>query len=62
MKEVSEISSMAQDMHVLIAELLDGVEVEDDSGQLTRDYLRLTTALLGCKTVIDQMEKMNANR
>ena len=47
MKEVSEISSMAQDMHVLIAELLDGVEVEDDSGQLTRDYLRLTTALLG---------------
>lgn len=59
---IGKISQMAKDMHFYLVELLDGVEAEDDSGNLTREYLSLTTALLGCKTVIDQMERMNANR
>jgi hypothetical protein len=57
---LNEVFEMAKDMHELIVEVLESVEPEDNSGKLTSEYLGLTTALLGCKTIIIQMEKMSA--
>ena len=56
-----EVFNMAKDMHVLLSDIMKGMESEDGSGNLTPEYLTLTTAILGCKTVIVQMEKMDAN-
>lgn len=59
---LSEVFVMAKRMHVILSKIINDSEPEDDSGNLTSEYLSLTTALLGCKTVITQMEKMDAKR
>jgi hypothetical protein len=52
-----EVFDSAKSLHELIVEALRGVQIENNAGELTPQYLALTTALMGCKTVILQMEK-----
>jgi hypothetical protein len=60
--DLAKVFSLAKEMHIILAGVLKNIEPEDNSGNLTSEYLGLTTALLGCKTVITQMERMDAKR
>jgi hypothetical protein len=60
--DLDKVFSMAKEIHTILSGIVSSIEPEDNSGNLTSEYLGLTTALLGCKTVITQMEKMDANR
>lgn len=48
--------SLAQSLHRILAFLLEGVPLEDESGSLTPEYIRLAAAIRGCNTIIDQFE------
>jgi len=48
--------SLARSLHRILSFLLEKVSPEDESGSLTPEYIRLTAALQGCNTIIDQLE------
>lgn len=60
-EKLREIKALSFTIHNTLTDLLEVVEIEDNSGQLTTEYTRLTTALLGCKIVIEQMGKMSGD-
>jgi hypothetical protein len=57
--DLAKVFSLAKEMHIILAGIINIIEPEDNSGNLTSEYLSLTTALLGCKTVITQMGAMD---
>ena len=60
-EKLQEIKALSFAIHNTLTAFLEDVEVEDNSGQLTTEYTRLTTALLGCKIIIEQMGKMSGD-
>jgi hypothetical protein len=57
-QKIDKVYDLACVAHKILQELLKDIEPEDDSGGLTRDYSAATSALIGCKTVIDQMGRL----
>lgn len=58
-EKVTKIFDAACEIHLGLQELLEEVEPEDNSGNLTPEYRSLSSALVGCKLIIDQTGRIN---